>query len=337
MRCKETLTYLFTIMRPSRSTNRCSTRATRRLCCCFAVQRPTTESSSLEELSTAFRLALQSNEGKDTGLSPQLVRGLLVPALDDTVEDDNMLSTSHVDDWELPSDDVIAQKDDPIIFYGLPVRPFYRELSRRVLALSCKYSENEEIDDPFIASDAMGMKEYSPVRILSPPKYYSQSLCSEWLRTAGDAGILRLLGMRHTIGTAVGLLPPDWTALLQAARAPHRQNAAPHDNLSVAGRARCKHAHRGSQKFFGAVKGGTREKNEAATKTIRKILRNAAWINIHTFASMETPTLEVRVAEGYGARWTAEWSTDPVCPTNVVFRGFLEPQMENGHESRWRH
>ena len=37
---------------------------------------------------------------------------------------------------------------------------------------------------------------------------------------------------------------------------------------------------------------------------------------------------EVRTAEGYGARWLADGSE---------FRGFLEPQMEEGHSKGWRH
>lgn len=37
---------------------------------------------------------------------------------------------------------------------------------------------------------------------------------------------------------------------------------------------------------------------------------------------------EVRTAEGYGARWLADGSD---------FRGFLEPQMQDGHAKGWRH
>uniref|UniRef100_K1QZP0 Uncharacterized protein n=1 Tax=Magallana gigas TaxID=29159 RepID=K1QZP0_MAGGI len=38
--------------------------------------------------------------------------------------------------------------------------------------------------------------------------------------------------------------------------------------------------------------------------------------------------LEVRQEEGYGARWTADGSS---------FRGFLEPQMVDGHSVGWKH
>ena len=103
-------------------------------------------------------------------------------------------------------------------------------------------------------------------------------------------------------------------------------------------RARCKHAHRGSEDdFFGDVTGGTRKKNEAAEKILVEILKDAAWINIHKSTGINETVLEVRLAAGYGARWTADWSLDPANPTDVTFRGFLEPNQIDGHEKRWRH
>jgi len=38
--------------------------------------------------------------------------------------------------------------------------------------------------------------------------------------------------------------------------------------------------------------------------------------------------IEARVKEGYGARWTAD---------GKQFRGFLEPQMVDGHTAGWVH
>ena len=38
--------------------------------------------------------------------------------------------------------------------------------------------------------------------------------------------------------------------------------------------------------------------------------------------------LEVRHEEGYGLRWLSDGSE---------FRGFLEPQMKDGHAVGWRH
>jgi hypothetical protein len=80
-----------------------------------------------------------------------------------------------------------------------------------------------------------------------------------------------------------------------------------------------------------------------------KLLQTAVWINLHTFGGLQenNPVLEIRVASGYGARWTGDWSTTTTTttmssqttttPLNIQFRGFLEPPMENGHETKWRH
>jgi hypothetical protein len=98
----------------------------------------------------------------------------------------------------------------------------------------------------------------------------------------------------------------------------------------VAARARAKHAHRGKDRFFGLVTANADKQNKETHQIVLLLLRDAAWINIHTFGGTTEPVLEVRVASGYGARWKLE-------TTDVFFRGFLEPQMPNGHEQKWRH
>ena len=50
------------------------------------------------------------------------------------------------------------------------------------------------------------------------------------------------------------------------------------------------------------------------------------WINVHILPHNEI-IVEIRVEEGYGARWKIDGE----------FRGFHEPQMEGGHENKWRH
>jgi len=224
--------------------------------------------------------------------------------------------------------------DECLGIVGLPRRPYHNELAKRMLFLT-------DSTDPLLSAEDMAMSELPTtknVHLPTIPDIFTEASCLEWLTNVGDEGILRLLGLRNTVGTEAGLLPPDWAELLAASRLPHRDLSPPHDSLTVAGRARCKHAHRGSQdSFFGEVTGGTREKNEAAESVLDKILREAAWINIHKSTGIEEIVLEVRVAAGYGARWTAGWSTTPVKPTDVFFRGFLEAQQVDGHENRWRH
>ena len=40
--------------------------------------------------------------------------------------------------------------------------------------------------------------------------------------------------------------------------------------------------------------------------------------------------VEIRTVEGYGARWQ-------LLPDGTQFRGFSEPQMEDGHSVHWKH
>ena len=117
---------------------------------------------------------------------------------------------------------------------------------------------------------------------------------------------------------------------------PCKPNAKP-PHLTVAARARSKHAHRGEKdQFFGVCTGSVKDKNDAAEKIVMDMLKDAVWINIHVFGGIKTPVMEVRNRVGYGARWAADWSC-PERPVNVAFRGFLEPHMEEGFEQRWRH
>ena len=45
-------------------------------------------------------------------------------------------------------------------------------------------------------------------------------------------------------------------------------------------------------------------------------------------SQQELKVIEIRTIEGYGVRWLHDGSE---------FRGFLEPQMEDGHSVGWRH
>jgi hypothetical protein len=60
---------------------------------------------------------------------------------------------------------------------------------------------------------------------------------------------------------------------------------------------------------------------------LKRILRDAAWLNIHMLPHNKV-MFEVRTLNGYGVRWSLP---------QVKFRGFLEPQMEDGHEKGWIH
>ena len=223
-----------------------------------------------------------------------------------------------------------------------------------------------------------------------------------WLSRVGDNGITRLLGMRRTIGTTDNnnnnnkaavtsrITTPSRKQLLHAACQPyHHQTTTStttsnnNNPLTVAARARTKHAHRcrssgadggtegGGGGYFGTIKGNATYQNQITKEILVTMIQDATWINIHTFSGrdyeIDGPVVEIRVSEGYGARWqtvkraatttaipttTSNSNTSLVLlpqqrkqteyneneqPTILQFRGFLEPQMEDGHEKKWRH
>jgi len=90
--------------------------------------------------------------------------------------------------------------------------------------------------------------------------------------------------------------------------------------LSVGARALCKHAHRSSEGFWGTPRGTEVAKNQHALKQLQRVTEQCVWLNIHSLPRDEY-IIEVRVEAGYGLRWTIDGT----------FRGFLEPQIPDGH------
>jgi len=156
----------------------------------------------------------------------------------------------------------------------------------------------------------------------------------------GEEGVAALLGQRETAGSTFRV-PPSALELMDAARAPHGAKEG-HVPLTVAARAAAKHAHRGSDGWFGDAATGTAEsRNARAAVIVARILAGATWWNAHdgVFAKgaeggeeQRRTVLELRVASGYGARWML-----PGGAAGPVFRGFLEPHSEEGHAKGWRH
>lgn len=145
----------------------------------------------------------------------------------------------------------------------------------------------------------------------------------EVLVRLGKRGLLDLLGIRKTVGTK-DLWPPARSKLLASFTQLHSSKA----ELTVGARALAKHHHRDqTESWWGSCTGSEKQKNEHAFKLVNDILDNASWINIH-WLPQEVFVIEARVKEGYGVRWTAD---------GKQFRGFLEPQMVDGHEVGWKH
>lgn len=143
------------------------------------------------------------------------------------------------------------------------------------------------------------------------------------LKLLGIRGILDLLNICHTQGS-VDVLPPSVSSLLASFNKKHKPNS----NLTVGARALSKHCHRDvTSEWWGASAGSEQVKNEHANAVLNRILNDSSWINIHLLPH-DLKVIEVRCAEGYGARWSHDGS---------AFRGFLEPQMEEGHAVGWKH
>jgi len=268
---------------------------------------------------------------KDLGMTESLRQALLFQD-----ESDDLLP---VIEMEAP------RLDEEGHLVGLPSRPFHRDLAQRLYLLSSNIKSARKANtleegsasddnDVLVPSVHLCMTELQCAFVLPVPSKASVSEFSRWLKRVGDDGVLRVLGMRNTVGTAKGLLPPSWSQLLEASAVPNSPKAL----LSVAARARAKHAHRGAEQFFGVPKGNQASQNEQSKEILLELMKNTVWINIHMFSGMEQPVLEIRNSAGYGARWKAEWRTNEGdIPTTVTFRGFLEPHMPGGHEIGWKH
>jgi len=151
------------------------------------------------------------------------------------------------------------------------------------------------------------------------------------LASLGEDGVLFLLGCRKTMGTLLAC-PPPITSLLRSFNSTHspsskKKAAKGGIILTVGARALSKHFHRSRDCWWGDCKGSEAEKNAKASEVVKSILSNAVWMNVHWI--LGEYYYEVRNGEGYGARWQYG--------DNFEFRGFLEPQMEDGHEKQWRH
>ncbi|XP_061191146.1 uncharacterized protein LOC133199353 [Saccostrea echinata] len=220
---------------------------------------------------------------------------------------------------------------------GYPSYPLYREIGNMLQ----QWMENKYcpvLDLP--KYDLLDEKSYTQAReanfkTITPLLEGLQSLWELWseeeiahrvkdiLIILGKRGMLDLLGVRKTVGTQE-IWPASRELLERSFTVKHSPNA----EISVGARALSKHFHRdNSTSWWGGCTGTEKQKNEYALSIVNKILDTATWINIH-WLPHDVYILEVRQEEGYGARWTADGSS---------FRGFLEPQMVDGHAVGWKH
>jgi len=171
-------------------------------------------------------------------------------------------------------------------------------------------------------------------------------------------------GLAYTTGSASGSTAPSKETCLTAFLAPNKAG------LTAGARAWSKHSHRSrrvpepesesdpdlerekkkterdriekeSAGWWGTPSGPVAVINEKALELFWKVVDGGSWRNLH-WLPRQVLVYEARVPEGYGMRWSQDQSLEAEAERTVegkewVFRGFLEPQMENGHEVGWRH
>ncbi|KAJ7498088.1 hypothetical protein B0H11DRAFT_1856646 [Mycena galericulata] len=171
------------------------------------------------------------------------------------------------------------------------------------------------------------------------------------LKTSGsplDPLVLHLsLGLAYTVGSAIGSSPPSTESCLAAFVSPNTVG------LTAGARAWSKHAHRSqppelspeaarsSAGWWGTPSGPVAVINERALALFWKVMNAATWRNLH-WLPHQVLVYEVRVAEGYGMRWSQDRSgvadsEEGDAHPEWTLRGFVEPMMEGGHEVGCRH
>ena len=136
--------------------------------------------------------------------------------------------------------------------------------------------------------------------------------------------LLTFLGIRRTKGSIDNYIPLDKNILITKFKELNNEKS----KLTVGAKALCKHSHRSVTESFWPGQGGKEiEKNQNAEKMLNLFLDECVWINIHLLPH-NLVIIELRIDKGYGIRWQIN---------DGMFRGFLEPQMEDGHEKGWIH
>ncbi|KAJ6568414.1 hypothetical protein DFH09DRAFT_983258 [Mycena vulgaris] len=186
-----------------------------------------------------------------------------------------------------------------------------------------------------------GMEEH-------PSAPVERAKLSSSARSSADSDLsLHLsLGLAYTVGSAIGSTPPSTDVCLAAFLSPNSVG------LTAGARAWSKHAHRSqpqdlpekakkeaesSAGWWGTPSGPVAVINERALGLFWKVMSAATWRNLH-WLPHQILVYEARVAEGYGMRWYQDRSAvqGNEAP-DWIFRGFVEPMMEGGHEAGWRH
>mmetsp|Transcript_10949 Transcript_10949/g.21424 ORF Transcript_10949/g.21424 Transcript_10949/m.21424 type:complete len:279 (+) Transcript_10949:68-904(+) len=227
----------------------------------------------------------------------------------------------------------IVREDEPY-FRGYPSGNFLKQLAQ----VFTMWSSRGEFPIKFVTLSAESTPEivsklnsFTPqvtalISTLDDPQ--SLAMLERLLLLLGPRGVLTCLGVRHTPGSVDKYCLPTRAALERAFGQRHSKEESKGSNLTVGARALTKHCHRSSEGFWGKIRGTEETLNQQALGVMNRLLNNCVWVNLHCLPKGEA-IVEVRVGEGYGARWYVLQQQS--------FRGFVEPMMEGGHDKRWRH
>jgi len=161
---------------------------------------------------------------------------------------------------------------------------------------------------------------------VSKPSAQPYTTMTDILAGLSYDGLGRLLGMARTAGTVPDGLPPPRSTLISCMRL-HQPNEVKGCSLTDAARALAKHVYRSTKGRWGDISGSDTSKNELASEAIDSLLRDCCWMNVH-LTQPYGPVFEIRVHEGYGARWSQD---------GAKFIGFLEPYTPEGFSKGWKH
>ena len=235
----------------------------------------------------------------------------------------------------------------------VPNRPLYRPLANQMLWLifsgkQKKFSRILLLDDKpeivqSVDEEITNAMPHMKKAVNTLEKCQSDiSEASHHLDTAmsllSQLSLLRLLGLRLTTGTMTAVVeqcqwPPVRQDLLTSFNALHLPNSV--SILTVGAKALAKHTIRHKDWWGGQLNGGEALKSHLALLKVEEIIQNTSWMNLHVLPG-DLLTFEIRISEGYGARWCRRIS-DTQNDNKWKFRGFLEPQQENGFEVGWKH
>jgi hypothetical protein len=251
-----------------------------------------------------------------------------------------LLANSKEDDSENYS---LATSDSGYIFRGYPACNHLKQIAR-VLQM---WHEHGQFPITFLSSQQFGTEttDLAVEKCNTLTHFVSDILTNvtepqvlrlleQFLMMMGPRGLLTCLGVRQTQGSVEKFSLPSKAALARAFNQLNSQEDEENkgsgavSQLTVGARALTKHSYRSSEGYWGRVRGTEAKKNSMAEETLKRLLNECVWMNIHCLPNEEA-IVEVRVEEGYGARW--------FILKQQGFRGFIEPQMVGGHEKHWRH